>query len=180
MVKIGRFLQEQDKEKPDTDNIPDEDVLTQMGEFFDSLEFEEGSPIEDKILKIYDAFTDALVEIDPEELDEKSLEEFFDILDALDIDPKELDIDPEDLKESKIILEWVKKWVIRKGKKVKKLPKREGFKAKDGRYVRMSAAEKMKRKRGAKKGARKAKVRMTQALRKRKKSMKKRKSQIGN
>lgn len=179
MNNLKYFLLENEK---DINEVPDNDLLTQLGEFTDSLEFDEDENLEQKILDIYNAYTELLISIDLNELDESSLEEFFDILDALDIDPEDLGIDSEnyEVKESKdFINEWVKKWVIRKGKKVKKLPKREGYKVKDGRYIRMSASEKMKRKRGARKGARKMKNKISQVLRKRKKSMRKRKSLIG-
>ena len=70
-----------------------------------------------------------------------------------------------------------RKVVVRGGKKIrKKVTTKAGYRMSGGKQVRMSAAEKRKRAKGAKKAARKRKGRMAGILRKRKKSLRKRKS----
>ena len=70
-----------------------------------------------------------------------------------------------------------KKWVIRKGKKKKKtICKHPGQKAKAGKCVTASASERAKRKRGAKRGGLKRKGKLGRLLKKRLKSLKKRKT----
>ena len=60
---------------------------------------------------------------------------------------------------------------VERRKKVSNVP---GMKIQGGQLKRMSAAERRKRKLGAKKGARKRKTKMTQIIRKRKRSLQKR------
>ena len=67
------------------------------------------------------------------------------------------------------------KYVIRKGKKIRKKPKK-GFKVVGGKYKKMSSGERMRRKIAQRKGAKKRKAKKSQANRKRKISMRKRKS----
>ena len=68
-----------------------------------------------------------------------------------------------------------KAFVVRGGKKVKKMiSTKAGYKMKGGKEVKMSASERLKRKKGAKKGAIKAKGKKAGAARKRAKSIKKR------
>lgn len=69
------------------------------------------------------------------------------------------------------------KFRIRKGKveRRKKVSNVPGMKLQDGQLTRMSAAERRKRKLGAKKGSRKRKIHMAKILQKRKKSLQKRK-----
>lgn len=68
------------------------------------------------------------------------------------------------------------KFRIRKGKveRRKKVSNVPGMKIQDGQLTRMSAAERRKRKLGAKKGSRKRKRKMAQIIRKRKRSLQKR------
>ena len=87
-----------------------------------------------------------------------------DLLDILN------EINPELLAESGY------EYVIRKGKKIKRKKRRKGFKVVGGKYKKISAREKMKRKLGARKGAKKRKAKKSQMKRKRKISMRKRKS----
>lgn len=68
------------------------------------------------------------------------------------------------------------KYVIRKGKKIRKKKPRKGFKIVGGKYKKMSAGEKMRRKIAQRKAAKKRKAKKSQANRKRKISMRKRKS----
>jgi len=67
------------------------------------------------------------------------------------------------------------KWVIRKGKKVRKVFCPPGFKAVDRRCVRMSAQERLKRKRAARLRKNKIRSKLNLILRKRRLSLKKRK-----
>lgn len=68
------------------------------------------------------------------------------------------------------------KFVIRKGKKIRKKKPRKGFKVIGGKYKKMSSGERMRRKIAQRKGAKKRKAKKSQILRKRKISMKKRKT----
>ena len=65
------------------------------------------------------------------------------------------------------------KRVVRAGKVVRKLVHRDGYKVVDGKYVKMSSSEKMKRSKASKKGAKKKKGHQSAINRSRKKSMKK-------
>ena len=72
-------------------------------------------------------------------------------------------------------IEWKK--VIRKGKVIRKLMCPDGYKAVDGRCMKMSPQETIKRKKAAKKNARKMKAdkgAQNRSLKKRAKSMRKR------
>ena len=70
-----------------------------------------------------------------------------------------------------------RKVVVRGGKKIrKKVTTKSGYRMAGGKQVRMSASEKRKRAKGAKKAARKRRGRMAGILRKRKRSLRKRKS----
>lgn len=80
-------------------------------------------------------------------------------------------INPNEVNE----IEW--KRLIRKGKVQRKLICPDGFKAQDGRCVKMSPQETIKRKKSAKKRAKKLKVdkgKIAKLLRKRAKSLRKR------
>ena len=68
------------------------------------------------------------------------------------------------------------KFVIRKGKKIRKKKPRKGFKVVGGKYKKMSSGERMRRKIAQRKAAKKRKAKKSQSLRKRKISMRKRKS----
>lgn len=68
------------------------------------------------------------------------------------------------------------KYVVRNKKKKKKLVPRPGYKVVGGKYKKMKSSEKMKRKIGARKASKKRRAQKTQINRKRKLSMKKRKS----
>lgn len=65
----------------------------------------------------------------------------------------------------------IRKGKVERRKKVSNVP---GMKIQDGQLTRMSAAERRKRKLGAKKGSRKRKRKMAQIIRKRKRSLQKR------
>jgi hypothetical protein len=68
------------------------------------------------------------------------------------------------------------KFVIRKGKKIRKKKPRKGFKVVGGKYKKMTSGERMRRKIAQRKAAKKRKAKRSQSLRKRKISMRKRKS----
>lgn len=72
-----------------------------------------------------------------------------------------------------------RKIVVRKGKRIRKkvlskAEKKSGYAVRQGKKVKMSAMERMKRRRAARKGARKAKSKRGIATRKRLRSMKRR------
>jgi hypothetical protein len=71
----------------------------------------------------------------------------------------------------KLIKLRIRKGKVERRKKVSNVP---GMKIQDGQLTRMSAAERRKRKLGAKKGSRKRKRKMAQIIRKRKRSLQKR------
>ena len=71
----------------------------------------------------------------------------------------------------KIVKLRIRKGKVERRKRVSNVP---GMKVHGGQLKRMSAAERRKRKLGARKGARKRKTKMTQILRKRKRSLQKR------
>jgi len=81
-------------------------------------------------------------------------------------------------KEGLEIIEAIKKkWVVRKGKKIrKKFTDKAGYKMVGGKEVRMKPAEVRKRKRSAIKGSKKKKSQKASIARSRKISMKKRKT----
>lgn len=76
--------------------------------------------------------------------------------------------------EEKEIVEAERRVVIRGGKKIKKLICPDGFKALQGRCVKMDPTEIITRKRSQKKGARKRKKSQQRALLKRTRSLRKR------
>lgn len=80
------------------------------------------------------------------------------------------EIDPE------LLAEQGYEYVVRKGKRVRRKKRRKGFKVVGGKYKKMSAREKTKRKIAARKSAKKRKAKKAQSNRKRKISMRRRKS----
>jgi len=80
----------------------------------------------------------------------------------------------EDIDEE--ILGEAYKYVIRKGKKIRRKKPKKGFKVVGGKYKKMSAGEKMRRKIAQRKAAKKRKAKKSQINRKRRISMRKRKS----
>ena len=84
---------------------------------------------------------------------------------------QKLDEHAEELTEARKIK------VVRNGKRIKRVKPKAGYKVVGGRYKKMKSAEKIKRKKGAKRAARKRKGRsQVGANRKRAKSMRKAKS----
>jgi len=78
--------------------------------------------------------------------------------------------DDEELDESRY------KKVVRGGKVKRRLKPKKGYKVQDGRYVKVSSQERLKRKKGARKAARKRRSKKGAIQRKTKRSMRKRKS----
>lgn len=70
----------------------------------------------------------------------------------------------------------IKKKVIRGGKKIRKKECPPGFRLVDGNCVKQKAGEKRKRKKGAKRAVRKKKVRLAQIIKKRGRSLRRRKA----
>ena len=86
------------------------------------------------------------------------------------------DVVREVMEELELVPEGLRKKVIRKGKMRKKLFCKPGQKAKGGRCVAMRGAERVGRKRMAKKAAIKRRGKLRRLLKKRAKSMRKRHS----
>lgn len=74
------------------------------------------------------------------------------------------------------VLGEVYKYVVRKGKKIRRKKPREGYKVVGGKYKKMTSTERMRRKISQRKASKKRKAKKSQTLRKRKISMRKRKS----
>jgi hypothetical protein len=101
-----------------------------------------------------------LEDIDIDNLDESQFDKFYEILEMFDMDEENLD----EIKRER---------VVRGGKKVRKLKCKKGYKAVNGKCVRMSAAEKRVRSKAAKRSAKKKKTKKSQTERKRQRSLKK-------
>lgn len=125
--------------------------------------------------KIFEDMLAFIANLDPEALSEEQLEEVLNIIDNLEIAEEKED---EEIEESDIS-EVRRKVVIRKGKKVRKVICKPGYKAKGNKCVRMKAAEKLRKRKGAIRAARKRKSKKTQIARARKRSMRKRKALAG-
>jgi hypothetical protein len=119
--------------------------------------------------KIFENMLEFIADLDPEALSDDQLEKILGIIEDLEISDEEDEVS-----------EVRRKRVIRGGKKRRKVICRPGYRAVDGRCVRMKSAEKLKRKKGAIRAARKRKTKKTQIKRSRKISMRRRKSQIGS
>lgn len=78
------------------------------------------------------------------------------------------------VREQQNIVEASYKTVVRDGKKQRKLVCPSGYKAKNGKCVKMTADELRKRSRSQKKASRKRKSKQTQTNKKRQRSLKKR------
>lgn len=137
----------------------DEDLLTSLGEFVDLLDEELiTDEIENDIVDIFDKYYDLLEKLNIDTLPDEIVEHLDYILDLMG----------EELNEV------AKKKMIRKGKMIKRLPPKKGYKVKGNRYVRMKPKESKTRSRSAKRGARKARVKTASRNRKMKKSLRKR------
>lgn len=148
------------KEEENVDEYMDDEILTSLGEFVDLLEDEFlTEEVEDIIVDIVDKYIDLLEKLDIDNLSDEVAEHLDYVLEQLDVDLDEV----------------AKKKVIRKGKMIKRLPPKKGYKVVGNRYVRMKPTESKKRSRSAKRGARKARVKNASRQRKMKKSLRKRK-----
>lgn len=131
-------------------------------------------------------------EIDTEkEIDqyEKTIEDMLDLIESLDpeqlsdeqlitIDQivKNLETVEKELEETGELSEQMRKWVLRKGKKFRKLICKPGWRAKGNKCVIIPAATKIKMKRGAIKSARKRKFKKAKIVRALKKALRRRKA----
>lgn len=166
MSKLKDFLLTE-KDNTDTEDYEaywEEDMLTSFSEFVDMLDDKHiDDEIEKDINSIYDLFISILEKLDFDKLSDEEAEHLESLLDGMDLES-------EDLEEA------VKKRMIRKGKVIKRLPPRKGYKIKGNRYVRVDPTEKKKRSRGAIRGARKSRMKAAKKLRTMKKSLRKRKA----
>ena len=78
--------------------------------------------------------------------------------------------------DSDLLIEAGYEYVIRNRKKIRRKKRKPGYKVVGSKYKKMSAKEKMRRKIAQRKGAKKRKAKKAQSNRKRKISMRKRKS----
>ena len=90
---------------------------------------------------------------------------------ASNIDDEEETEDGEEGTEDEDLDEAIKKRVVRKGKIIRKLICRKGFKAMSGRCIKMAASERRLRAKMAKRGAKKRRAKKSSMLRHRAKSM---------
>lgn len=102
-----------------------------------------------------------LEDVDIDNLDESQFEKLSEILEMLDSDTEQL----EEVKRER---------VVRGGKRIRKVKCKQGYKAVNGKCVRMSASERRVRSRAAKRSAKKKKTKKSQIERKRQKSLKRR------
>lgn len=113
----------------------------------------------------------------------EALDELLYLITDMDVEYEELEksgefedsfIDDEEdgsVPEDGDLTEWVKKKVVRKGKIIRRIFCKPGFKAMGGKCVKMAAKERRVRKRAAKRTARKAKGHKSSMLRHRARSM---------
>lgn len=137
--------------------LEEEEYLEVLNElifdFIDSIDLESLSDEQaEKLDDLLEFITDSDVEYD-EEYDEEETE------------------DGEEITEDENLDEAIKKRVVRKGKIIRKLICRKGFKAMSGRCIKMAASERRLRAKMAKRGAKKRRAKKSSMLRHRAKSM---------
>lgn len=141
----------------------DEDLLSNLGEFVDMLDEDLiTDDMENIIEDIFDKYMSLLEKLDIDNISEEIADHLDYILDIMELNEDDLD-------------EAAKVKVIRKGKMIKRLPPRKGYKVVGNKYVRMKPSESKTRSRSAKKGARKSKAKNATKQRQMKKSLRKRK-----
>jgi len=130
--------------------------------------FEEYLDEEEYLEELNELLFDFIDSLDLETLSEEQAERLDDLLEFI----TEMDIEYEDDdSEEEEIDEALKKRVVRKGKIVRKLICKKGFKAMGGKCVKMAASERRIRKKMAKRGAKKRRSKKSAMLRHRAKSM---------
>ena len=142
-------------------------------EHLNKLLEEDGPDIDDfeeYVEGLHELIFDFIESFDYEELSWDQKEAADNIIEYIDDDYYEMYEDDEELDESRM------KRVVRGGKVKRRLKPKKGYKVQDGRYVKISAQEKMKRRKGAKKAAKKRRTKKGAIQRKTKRSMRKRAS----
>lgn len=136
------------------------DILKKLNSYIE--EPEESLQEEDEFLSdLTESVFLFLEDVDIDNLDESQFEKLSEILEMLDSDSEQL----EEVKKER---------VVRGGKRVRKVKCKQGYKAVNGKCVRMSSSEKRVRSKAAKRSAKKKKSKKTQTERKRQKSMRRR------
>lgn len=132
-------------------------------------------------MAIYDKYLTESEHDNSDEHTSELMEVVFELIDSLDMDQltedqqdmvdeilEMYDEDPEELDEKK------KERVVRGGKRTRKLKCKSGYKAVNGKCVKMSSSERRVRSKAAKKAARKRKGKTSSITRKRKRSIRRR------
>ena len=132
--------------------------------------FEEYLDEEEYLEELNELLFDFIDSLDFEALSDEQAEKLDDLLEFI----TDMEIEYEDGEESEEeeeLEEAVKKRVVRKGKIVRKLICKKGFKAMGNKCVRMAASERRIRKKMAKRSAKKRRAKKSSMLRHRAKSM---------
>ena len=132
--------------------------------------FEEYMDEEEYLEELNELLFDFIDSLDLETLSEEQAERLDDLLEF--ITEMDIEYDDDDSEEEEEIDEALKKRVVRKGKIVRKLMCKPGFKAMGGtKCIKMAASERRIRKKMAKRGAKKRRSKKSAMLRHRAKSM---------
>lgn len=137
--------------------------------------FEEYLEEEEYLEVLNELIFDFIDSIDLESLSDEQAEKLDDLLEFItdsdvEYDEEETE-DGEEGTEDEDLDEAIKKRVVRKGKIIRKLICRKGFKAMSGRCIKMAASERRLRAKMAKRGAKKRRAKKSSMLRHRAKSM---------
>ena len=132
--------------------------------------FEEYLEEEEYLEVLNELIFDFIDSLDLESLSDEQAEKLDDLLEFITDSDIEYG-DEEEPGEDEDLDEAIKKRVVRKGKIVRKLICRKGFKAMAGRCVKMAASERRLRAKMAKRGAKKRRAKKSSMLRHRAKSM---------
>lgn len=137
--------------------------------------FEEYLEEEEYLEVLNELIFDFIDSIDLESLSDEQAEKLDDLLEFItdsdvEYDEEETE-DGEESTEDEDLDEAIKKRVVRKGKIIRKLICRKGFKAMSGRCIKMAASERRLRAKMAKRGAKKRRAKKSSMLRSRAKSM---------
>lgn len=137
--------------------------------------FEEYLDEEEYLEVLNELIFDFIDSIDLESLSDEQAEKLDDLLEFISDSDVEYDEeeteDGEESTEDEDLDEAIKKRVVRKGKIIRKLICRKGFKAMGGRCIKMAASERRLRAKMAKRGAKKRRAKKSSMLRSRAKSM---------
>jgi hypothetical protein len=135
--------------------------------------FEEYMDEEEYLETLNELLFNFIDSLDLETLSEEQAELLDELLEfATEIDYEEDDVDGDESEDEEELEEALRKRVVRKGKIVRKLICKPGFKSLAGKCVKMAASERRIRKKMAKRGAKKRRSKKSAMLRHRARSMK--------